>query len=389
MASTLTGLDRIQKDFSPLKGMRIGLLVNTASVDRALQHAIDIFAKAAGLTLAALFGPQHGIWAETQDNMVEWEGSRDKRTGLPTYSLYGQTRAPLPEMLENIDCLVIDLTDVGARYYTFGWTMLLCLQACKDADTPCFVLDRPNPINGVMVEGHLLDPDYSSFVGLHPIPLRHGMTMGELARFYNEVRAIHADLTVIPMEGWRREMWFDDTGLPWIMPSPNMPTLDTAIVYPGMCLLEGTMFSEGRGTTRPFEIFGNPFVDPYVLVEALEKERLAGVRFRPLNFIPTFQKHQGSLCGGAQIHVTDRTVFRPALTGVAVIRALCQLNSEKFGWKPPPYEYEEEKLPIDILAGSDKLRLQIEQGISLKDVAQSWEADEQKFLELRRPYLLY
>ena len=199
--------------------------MNTASVDKALRHAIDIFTNAPGVTLSALFGPQHGMWAETQDNMVEWEGSRDKRTGLPTYSLYGRTRAPLPDMLRNIDCLVIDLPDVGARYYTFGWTVLLCLQACKEAGISCFVLDRPNPINGTMVEGPLLDPDYSSFVGLHPIPVRHGMTLGELARYYNEVRAIHADLTVIPMEGWRRTMWFDDTGLPWVMPSPNMPTV--------------------------------------------------------------------------------------------------------------------------------------------------------------------
>ena len=389
MTTSATGLDRIEKDFSPLKGMRIGLLVNTASVDKALRHAIDIFATAPGLTLAALFGPQHGMWAETQDNMVEWEGSRDKRTGLPTYSLYGTTRAPLPDMLENIDCLVIDLPDVGARYYTFAWTMLLCLEACKKAGISCFVLDRPNPLNGAVVEGPLLDPAYASFVGLHPISIRHGMTLGELARYYNEVRSIHADLVVLPLEGWRREMWFDDTALPWVMPSPNMPTLDTAIVYPGMCLLEGTMLSEGRGTTRPFEIFGSPFVDPYGLVESLEKECLPGLAFRPLQFIPTFQKHQGSLCGGAQIHVIDRTVFRPVLTGVAAIRAMYCLNPDKFGWKPPPYEYEEEKLPIDILAGSDKLRLQIEQGSSLEDIAQSWKADEQEFLKLRKPYLLY
>ena len=389
MPHVATGLDRIQNSLSLFRGMRIGLLVNSASVDSTLQHAIDVFSNAPGLTLTALLGPQHGLWAETQDNMVEWEGSRDKRTGLPTYSLYGKTRVPSAEMLEKIDCLVIDLPDVGARYYTFGWTMLLCLQACKEARMPCFILDRPNPITGVLVEGPLLKPAYTSFVGLHPIPIRHGMTMGELARYYNEACAIHADLTVISMEGWRREVWFDETGLPWVLPSPNMPTLDTAMVYPGMCLLEGTTLSEGRGTTRPFEIFGSPFVDSYALVERLEKEQLPGVIFRPLSFIPTFQKHQGCLCAGAQIHVTDRTAFRPVLTGVAVIQAVYQLNTEQFGWKPPPYEYEEKKLPIDILTGSDRLRLQIEQEISLEDIAQSWKADEQEFLQKRTPYLLY
>lgn len=389
MTTTANGLDHIQKDFSPLQGMRIGLLVNTASVDKGLRHAIDIFTNAPGLTLAALFGPQHGLWAETQDNMVEWEGSRDQRTGLPTYSLYGKTRAPLPPMLENIDCLVIDLVDVGARYYTFGWTMLLCLEACKAAGIPCVVLDRPNPINGVMVEGPLLDPDFASFVGLHPIPVRHGMTLGELAQYYNEERALHTDLTVVPLEGWHRELWFDETELPWVLPSPNMPTLETALVYPGMCLLEGTTLSEGRGTTRPFEIFGSPFIDPYELVESLQRERLPGVQFRPLSFIPTFQKHQGLLCGGAQIHVTDRDAFQPVLTGVAAIRAMYHINTEQFGWKPPPYEYEEEKLPIDILAGSETLRLQIEEGASLGDIARSWETDEQEFLKRRRQYLLY
>ncbi len=390
MTTVLTGLDHIQEDhFAPLKGLRIGLLVNAASVDRNLRSAIDILHEAPELKLVSLFGPQHGMWGETQDNMVEWEEFKDKRTGLPTHSLYGKTRKPFPEMLENLDCLVVDLPDVGARYYTFSWTMLLCLYACKDAGISCVILDRPNPITGALIEGPLLNPDYSSFVGLHAIPVRHGMTLGELGQCYNQELPINADLTVIPMHGWRRTMWFDDTRLPWVMPSPNMPTLDAAIVYPGMCLLEGTMLSEGRGTTRPFELFGSPYLDPYTLVEALRKETLPGVIFRPLHFIPTFQKHQGELCGGAQIHVIDRAVFQPVLTGVAVIRAIYHLYPDEFAWRPPPYEYEEEKLPFDILAGSDSLRLQIEQGCSPEDIAQSWKKDEREFLERRKPYLLY
>ncbi len=321
--------------------------------------------------------------------MIEWEGFRDKQTGLPVYSLYGKTREPLREMMEGIDCLVIDLPDVGARYYTFVWTLALCLRACKKYGKACVVLDRPNPINGVAMEGPVLDPRFSSFVGLYPLPIRHGMTMGEIALYLNREFNIECDLTVVPLEGWRREMWFDETSLPWVMPSPNMPTLDTAIVYPGMCLLEGTTISEGRGTTRPFEIFGKPGVDPDELVKRLTGEDLPGVRFRPLYFQPTFQKYQGELCGGAQIHVTDRNRFLPVLTGVAVIRTMYHMYPESFFWKQPPYEYEEEKLPIDILAGTDELRSQIEHGCSLEEIARSWQKKLDLFREARKPYLLY
>jgi uncharacterized protein YbbC (DUF1343 family) len=321
--------------------------------------------------------------------MVEWEGFCDQETGLPVYSLYGKTRSPIPDMLQNIDCLVIDLPDVGARYYTFAWTVALCLQACQENQVSCVVLDRPNPITGMMVEGPVLDPSFSSFVGLYSLPIRHGMTMGELATYFNGEFGIGCDLTVVPMEGWKRQMWYEETGLPWVMPSPNMPTLDTALVYPGMALLEGTSVSEGRGTTRPFEIFGNPGADPYALVRALENDHLSGVTFRPLHFMPTFQKHQGKLCGGAQIHVTDRDAFLPVLTGVAIIRSLYQLCPETFRWKEPPYEYEAEKLPIDILAGSDALRLQIEGGCSLEEISLSWKGQTEDFLARRKPYLIY
>ena len=239
------------------------------------------------------------------------------------------------------------------------------------------------------MEGPVLAPRFASFVGLYPLPIRHGMTMGEIARYLNRAFDIGCDLTVVPLEGWQRAMWFDETGLPWVMPSPNMPTLDTALVYPGMCLLEGTTLSEGRGTTRPFEIFGNPGVAPDTLVKSLRDEDLPGVVFRPLHFQPTFQKHQGKLCGGAQIHVTDRNAFLPVLTGVAVIRAMYHLCPEGVFWKLPPYEYEEEKLPIDILAGTDELRLQIEQGCSLEDISRSWQKNLDLFRETRKLYLLY
>jgi len=390
LASVLSGLEVIRKNnFSLIKGLNVGLVVNAASLDSELRSTVDVFRGDDAINLVALFGPQHGIRGETQDNMVEWEGFRDHETGLPAYSLYGKTRSPLPDMLQKVDCLVIDLPDVGARYYTFAWTMALCLQACQENQISCVVLDRPNPITGIMVEGSVLDPSFSSFVGLYPLPIRHGMTMGELASYFNREFGINCDLTVVPMEGWKRQMWYENTCLPWVMPSPNMPTIDTAIVYPGMALLEGTGISEGRGTTRPFEIFGNPGVDSSALVKALEKEHLSGVTFRPLHFMPTFQKHQGRLCGGAQIHVTDRNAFLPVLTGVAVIRALYHLYPETFRWKEPPYEYEAEKLPIDILAGSDTLRLQIERGCSLEEISLSWKGQIEDFLARRKPYLLY
>jgi uncharacterized protein YbbC (DUF1343 family) len=390
VASVLLGLEVIKNEnFSRLKGRTIGLVVNPASLDSGLISTVDIFLTADGVKVEALFGPQHGIRGETQDNMIEWEGFRDKKTGLSIYSLYGTTRAPLREMMEGIDCLVIDLPDVGARYYTFVWTLALCLRACKKYGKACVVLDRPNPINGVAMEGPVLDPRFSSFVGLYPLPIRHGMTMGEIAFYLNREFNIECDLTVVPLEGWRREMWFNDTPFPWVMPSPNMPTLDTAIVYPGMCLLEGTNISEGRGTTRPFEIFGKPGVDPYELVKRLTGEDLPGVRFRPLYFQPTFQKYQGELCGGAQIHVTDRNSFLPVLTGTAVIRTMYYMCPESFFWRQPPYEYEEEKLPIDILAGTDELRRQIERGCSLEEIARSWQKKLDLFREARKPYLLY
>ena len=281
--------------------------------------------------------------------MIEWEGYQHPRLGIPVYSLYGEHRKPTPDMLSGLDVLFVDLVDVGARYYTFIWTLLLCMEACMDAGVEVIIADRPNPINGVSIEGDPQNLNYLSFVGLHPIPVRHGKTIGELARDVFFERA-WPDLTVLPMEGWDRQMWYDDTGLPWVMPSPNMPTLGTATVYPGMCLLEGTNLSEGRGTTRPFELFGAPWIEGESYAKDLNQLDLPGCHFRAVSFEPTFQKHAGEVCQGAQLHVTDREQFLPFQTGLEILR-LTQREFPQFAWKQPPYEYETEKLPIEILLG--------------------------------------
>lgn len=386
-----TGLDIVEDSWPKgLEGSRVGALVHPASVNSAMEHAVDCLGRTRRFELTALFGPQHGIRGETQDNMVEWEGFCDKRTGLPVYSLYGGARRPVPSMLDDIDALVIDMQDVGSRYYTFIWTMELCMQACSEADKSMVVLDRPNPIGGAVTEGPVLDEAFASFVGLRPLPVRHGMTIGEIGMYLADRFYPGLDYHVVPMEGWRRGMWFDETGLPWVLPSPNMPTNETATVYPGMCLLEGTGLSEGRGTTRPFEIFGAPFIEPEDLVERLESFRLDGVIFRPLYFQPTFQKHAGRVCGGAQLHITDRKGFRPFKTGVAVLKAAHDLYPERFGWKDPPYEYEREKMPIDILAGTDIIRDDIEGGRGLEEMEEWWQAQCLEFAgEIRERYLIY
>jgi uncharacterized protein YbbC (DUF1343 family) len=336
-----------------LRGARIGALLHPASVSSNLEHASQILEKHHDslFRLAAFFGPQHGFLGQTQDNMVEWKSYEHQRLHIPVYSLYAEHREPTAEMLEDIDVLLIDLQDIGTRYYTFIWTMYLCMRACERSGVAVVVLDRPNPINGVTTEGPVLDANYKSFVGMHPIPVRHGRTIGELAQQFRDEAFPKCQLSILPMKNWKRAMWFDQTALPWVMPSPNMPTLDTATVYPGMCLLEGTNISEGRGTTRPFEIFGAPFIDAERLCAQLNASTLPGVFFRKNYFQPTFHKFAGELCRGAQIHVTDRDTFRPFQTGIEIIRAMRNLYPDQFDWKRPPYEYEREKLPIEILLG--------------------------------------
>ncbi len=374
-----------------LKGARIGVVLHPASVSATLVHSLDRLKEQNGklFTMKALFGPQHGYLGQTQDNMIEWQAFHDKNTGLPVHSLYGETRKPTPEMLSNIDTLVFDLQDIGTRVYTFIYTMALAMEAARESGKRFIVLDRPNPINGVQIEGNVLEPEFESFVGMFPIQMRHGMTIGELALMFNREFGIGCELEVVKMEGWRRSMWFDQTGLPWVMPSPNMPTLDTTVVYPGSVLFEGTNVSEGRGTTRPFEIIGAPFIDPLVLIEELRRDCLAGVVFRPVHFEPTFHKFAGRLCGGVQIHVTDRNLFKPVITGVAIISAIRRLYPNEFAWRQPPYEYVHDKLPFDVINGSSRLREQIEAGTPLPVIQESWRMEVKEFDVRRETFLLY
>jgi uncharacterized protein YbbC (DUF1343 family) len=335
------------------RGARIGALLHPASISSRLEHASRILERYNPdlFRLAAFFGPQHGFLGQTQDNMIEWQSYEHPRLHIPVYSLYGEHREPTAEMLKGLDVLLVDLQDVGARYYTFIWSLYLCMDACEKVGIAVVVLDRPNPINGVTTEGPVLHVNCKSFVGMHPIPVRHGKTIGELAQQFRDEAFPKCELSILTMKNWEREMWFDQTGLPWVMPSPNMPTLHTATVYPGMCLLEGTNISEGRGTTQPFEIFGAPFIDAEWLCNELNKLKLPGVFFRENYFQPTFHKFAGKLCGGAQLHVTDRNAFHPFQTGLEIIRAIRRLYPDQFAWKQPPYEYETKKLPIEILLG--------------------------------------
>lgn len=389
--SIRAGIDLLEKKWPErLKGSSIGLLVHPASINKNLEHSVNLFVKSKKITLKALFGPQHGIRGETQDNMVEWEGFIDPITGLPVFSLYGHTRKPEPWMLKDTDALVIDVQDAGSRYYTFIWTMELCMQACMEMGKSVVLLDRPNPIGGKITEGPVSETTFASFVGQRPLPVRHGMTMGEIGNYIRNEFYPSLNYYVIPMNGWRRKLWFDETGLPWVMPSPNMPTPDTAAVYPGMCLFEATNISEGRGTTRPFEIFGAPFIEPERVIHHIKTFKLPGAVFRPLYFKPTFQKHAGKLCGGAQIHVINRERFRSFKTGVAILKTIHDLYPEFFEWKKPPYEYETEKMPIDILAGTDRLRTDIENGETLDRMEEWWQGQCRKFdREVRKHFLLY
>jgi uncharacterized protein YbbC (DUF1343 family) len=383
-----TGLERLLAS-DRLRGRRVGLVCNPASVDRELRHAADLFAQRRDCTLAALFGPQHGFNSDLQDNMIETPHSQDEVRRVPVYSLYSETREPTAAMLDGLDVLVIDLQDVGTRVYTFVYTMANCLTAAARHGLPVIVCDRPNPIGGTDVEGPMLEPGYESFVGLFPIPLRHGMTIGELAGLFNRHFGIGASLEVVPCEGWRREQYLDETGMPWVMPSPNMPTLDTAIVYPGAVLGEGTLLSEGRGTTRPFELIGAPWARESSLASDLNALGLPGVWFRATRFEPTFQKHAGTSCGGVQVHVTNRRLFRPVLATAAVLRAFHAQAPDRFSWRPPPYEYEYEKMPIDILAGSPAFREAIERHEDPRALADSWDAEVRAFDDVRQPFLLY
>ena len=372
-----------------LDGLRVGVVCNPASVDHAWRHITDALAARPRTTLAAIFGPQHGVRSDLQENMIETAHAHDPRRNVPVHSLYSETREPLPSMLEGLDVLVIDLQDVGTRIYTYIYTMAYCLIGARKAGLPVIVCDRPNPIGGVQVEGPMLEPGWESFVGLYPIPMRHGMTIGELARLFNDHFGIGAQLEVVPMRGWTRAMYHDDAQAPWVMPSPNMPTLDSALVYPGTVLFEGTNVSEGRGTTRPFEIVGAPWIDAEAFAATLNARHLPGVHVRPVWFEPTFHKHAAVSCGGCQLHVTNRGTFAPVRTALALTQAFREAGPEAFAWRQPPYEYEHTKLPFDILAGTDRTRLQLEAGVDADAIARGWEPDVAAFLPLRARVLLY
>lgn len=381
--------EALDKKASFLEKYRVGLICNQATVTHQFAHAADLFYRHPNINLVALFGPQHGIRGDVQDNMVETTHAVDKLTGLPVFSLYSETREPDEQMLENLDALVFDLQDVGCRVYTFIYTMANAMRACAKFGKKMFVLDRPNPINGIDVEGNLLIPGNESFVGQYPIPMRHGMTIGELALMFNREFGINCDLTVIKMKGWQRELFLDETDAPWVMPSPNMPTVDTAVVFPGTVFFEGTQVSEGRGTTRPFEIIGAPYIDGNDLADALKILELKGVIFRPMKFLPTFQKHSGKTCGGVFMHVFDRRIFEPVITGFAMVKVIYKMYKEHFLWKDPPYEYVFDRNPFDVIAGSDRLRWEIENDIDLQETRRSWQENVDQFMKIRSEYLLY
>jgi uncharacterized protein YbbC (DUF1343 family) len=384
------GIEQLLTDNRALvAGKRVALVSNPASVDSAFRHSADVLFDDPDLRVVALFGPQHGFRSDLQDNMVETPHDRDHRRRVPIYSLYSETREPTTEMLRDVDVLIVDLQDVGTRVYTYIYTMANCMRAAARHGVQVVVCDRPNPIGGVAVEGPTLNPRFSSFVGQFPIPLRHGMTIGELARLFNQEFGLNASLEVVPLDGWRRTMYFDETHLPWIIPSPNLPTLDSAIVYPGAVLFEGTTLSEGRGTTRPFELIGAPAIDADRLAGAMNARGLPGVHFRPVFFEPTFQKHAKKTCGGCQLHVTDRESFRPVRAAVELLAEIKRRNPAAFGWREPPYEYEHDQWPIDILYGSDRLRHSIDREEDLEPLIGSWAEDEDAFRRLRSRYLTY
>ncbi|WP_164100780.1 exo-beta-N-acetylmuramidase NamZ family protein [Candidatus Laterigemmans baculatus] len=397
MASSriLFGLERVaQARPAVMRGARLGLLMNQASVDGHLRYACDVIDEAFPGQLRALFSPQHGLWGEQQANMIESAHMVHPRLGIPVHSLYSETRSPTAAMLEELDCLVIDLQDVGTRVYTFVWTISYCLQACAAAGIPIVLLDRPNPLGGEQIEGPMLEAGQESFVGRAPIPLRHQLTIGELTLVVNELMGIGAEVHVVPLEGWRREMQWGATERRWIWPSPNVPRPESTLVYPGTVLLEGTNLSEGRGTTLPFEVLGAPFIDPDRLAEELQQYALPGLAVLPLRFVPTFDKWAGESCGGLLLEVTDAEAFQPVLTAVAALASVRHLWPDQFRWLPPPYEYETEKPPIDIIAGTPRVREQLD-AITARDPLSRGQLesllafDRDAWRDRCRPHLLY
>lgn len=379
-------LEQSQHNFS---GSRLGYLSNHASTTRDFIHGRVVLQEKFGEALTCIFSPQHGFFAEKQDNMIESGHDRDQVTGLPIYSLYGELRKPSPEMFDSLDVLFIDLVDVGTRVYTFMYTMAYCLMTAAETGKKVVILDRPNPIGGDKTEGNILDKDCISFVGLYPLPMRHGLTMGELALLMNSEFGIGAELAVVPVTGWERNELFRDVDFPWIAPSPNMPTPECALVYPGQVIWEGTNVSEGRGTTMPFEFVGAPYWNHNEILGFIEKTELPGCRLRPIVFEPTSGKWATKSCTGFQIHVTDKNTFMPYRTSLALLQASMFLYPDEFKYKEPPYEYEFERLPMDLILGDVNLRKRLEAGDSIEDIESGWLPDLQEFDTMRKKYLLY
>ena len=389
MASVRTGLERFIEVPPKWAGQyRLGLLSNPASVNTQFCHARILVKQRFPGTLKVLYSPQHGFFAEKQDNMIESNDMRDPVLNLPVYSLYGQTRIPTEKMLESIDILLIDLQDVGTRVYTYMYTVSYCLEAAKKFNKKVVVLDRPNPINGLQVEGNCLTSQCTSFVGRYPIPMRHGLTMGELSMLFNNHFGINCDLEVIPMQGWKRFMYFTDTGLPWVAPSPNLPTLDSVMVYPGQVLWEGTNVSEGRGTTQPFELFGAPYFDADKILSTLSNQ-ISGAILRPTVFEPTSNKWQNIPCNGFQIHVANPYEFSPYRTSLILLQTVLLSHKNQFQWKPPPYEYEFNRLPIDLIIGDQSIRQRLENADSIDHIAMCWQQETDEFKEISKKYHLY
>lgn len=387
-----TGLERLLNEERHLiAGKRIGLIVNQTSVDRDVVHSIERMMGFPDVKLVRLFGPEHGVRGDAQD-MITVDDGIDRHSGVPMVSLYGHEEhslRPQRSQLEDLDVLVFDIQDIGSRYYTFIYTMAYCMEAAGEAGIPIIVCDRPNPITGCFLEGNVLDMTYRSFVGRYPLPIRHGMTAGELALFFRDHCGVACELTVLSMTGWMRGDWYEETGLPWVQPSPNMPTVETALVYPGGCLVEGTNLSEGRGTTRPFHLCGAPWVNPHTLAEALNDEQLPGVRWRPVYFTPMFHKHKGQQCGGAEPHVYDRDAFLPLLSGVALLKHIRRQDKDKFQWRTERYEYVSDRLAIDLLGGNTVLRQQLEDDASLSEIEAVWRPQLEAFMGVRSQFLLY
>lgn len=384
------GLERCLTDPPAiLRGARLGVLMNQASVDADFRYACDVLAERFPNQLVALFSPQHGLWCEQQANMIESANDVYPPLNLPIYSLYSQTRRPTPEMLDGLDVLIIDLQDVGTRIYTFIWTMLECLRACSEAGVSVVILDRPNPLGGEILEGPTLVRGFESFIGNAAIPMRHGLTMGELARLFQTEFRLDVDLHVVAMQGWQRSTLFPETGRTWVAPSPNMPRFETAVVYPGQVLLEGTNLSEGRGTTLPFESVGAPWLDPWELCRELQRHSFPGLIIRPIRFVPTFDKHRGERSGGVSLHVINPREVRSMAFTLALFDAVNHLASGQFAWLTPPYEYETVKPPIDILFGSDQLRHALDSNRRLADDSSLTAFDEAAWLARTAAIRLY